>query len=118
MSNDNIYYIHIKPYTYDLPFEIIVDRFATSECLPISDPTSMKDNILTFMKRYAYTYVDKPKMEHEIDVMLSKKILHHLHVFFNRNQNNGTVKQKNINNNKNNKNNNKNKKSKNKTMKL
>ena len=53
-------------------------------------------------------------MEHEIDVMLSKKILHHLHVFFNRNPNNGTVKQKNINNNKNNKN----KKSKNKTMKL
>jgi transcriptional accessory protein Tex/SPT6 len=116
-NNDNIYYIHIKPYTYDLPFETIVDRFATSECLPISDPTSMKDNILTFMKRYAYTYVEKPKMEHEIDVMLSKKILHHLHVFFNRNQNNGTVKQKNIN--KNNINNqNKNKKSKNKTMKL
>ena len=123
MSNDNIYYIHIKPYTYDLPFDAIFDRFATSECLPISYPTSMKDNILTFMKRYNYTYVEKPKMEHEIDVMLSKKILHHLHVFFNRKQNNGTVKQKNIknnniNNNNNNNNQNKNKKSKNKTMKL
>ena len=121
MSNDNIYYIHIKPYTYDLPFDAIFDRFATSECLPISYPTSMKDNILTFMKRYNYTYVEKSKMEHEIDVMLSKKILHHLHVFFNRKQNNGTVKQK-IKNNKNNNNNinnqNKNKKSKNKTMKL
>ena len=123
MSNDNIYYIHIKPYTYDLPFDAIFDRFATSERLHISDPTSMKDNILTFMKRYNYTYVEKPKMEHEIDVMLSKKILHHLHVFFNRKQNNGTVKQKNIknnniNNNNNNNNQNKNKKSKNKTMKL
>jgi len=113
MSNDNIYYIHIKPYTYDLPFDIIVDRFANSGCVPISDPTSMKGDILAFMKRYNYTYVDKSKMEHEIDVMLSKKILHHLHVFFNRKQNNGTVKQKNIN-----KNNNNNKKSKNKTMKL
>jgi hypothetical protein len=111
MTNDNIYYIHIKPYTYDLPFDTIVDRFATSECLPISNPTSMKDYILKFMKRYNYTYVEKEKMEHEIDTMLSKKILHHLHVFFNRKQNNGTVKQKNIKNNKN-------KKAKNKTMKV
>ena len=114
MSNDNIYYIHIKPYTYDLPFDAIIDRFANSERLHISDPTSMKVNILKFMKRYNYTYVEKQKMEHEIDVMLSKKILHHLHVFFNRNPNNGTVKQKSISNN----NNNNNKKSKNKTMKL
>ena len=82
MTNDNIYYIHIKPYTYDLTFETIVDRFVGSGLL--DSPTSMKEAIITGMKRYNYTYVEKTQLEHEIDAMLSKKILHHLHTFFNR----------------------------------
>ena len=84
MSNDNIYYIHIKPYTYDLTFDTIVDRFVGSGLLRVDSPTSMKEAIITGMKRYNYTYVEKTQLEHEIDAMLSKKILHHLHTFFNR----------------------------------
>ena len=85
MTNDNIYYIHIKPYTYDLPFETIVDRFIGSGLLFKNSPTSMKYEIIVGMKRYNYTYVEKPHLEHEIDAMLSKQILHHLRTFFNRN---------------------------------
>ena len=84
MSNDNIYYIHIKPYTYDLTFDTIVDRFVGSGLLRVDSPTFMKEAIINGMKRYAYTYVEKTQLEHEIDAMLSKKILHHLHTFFNR----------------------------------
>jgi hypothetical protein len=84
MTNDNIYYIHIKPYTYDLPFETITDRFIASGLLFKNTPTSMKEAIIVGMKRYNHTYVEKPPLEHEIDAMLSKKILHHLHTFFNR----------------------------------
>lgn len=84
MTNDNIYYIHIKPYTYDLPFETIADRFIASDLLQISSPTLMKEAIIVGMKRYNHTYVEKQPLEHEIDAMLSKKILHHLHTFFNR----------------------------------
>jgi hypothetical protein len=84
MTNDNIYYIHIKPYTYDLPFETIADRFIASDLLQFSSPTSMKEAIIVGMKRYNHTYVEKQPLEHEIDAMLSKKILHHLHTFFNR----------------------------------
>jgi hypothetical protein len=84
MTNDNIYYIHIKPYTYDLPFETIADRIIASDLLQISSPTSMKEAIIVGMKRYNHTYVEKQPLEHEIDAMLSKKILHHLHTFFNR----------------------------------
>jgi hypothetical protein len=42
------------------------------------------------LRRYTYTYVEKTPIEHEIDIMLSKKILHHLHVFFERKINNNT----------------------------
>ena len=92
MNNDNVYYIHIKPYTYDLPFETIVDRFLASDILDIDDPTSMKAVILKRMNKYAYTYVEKPSVEHEIDIMLSKKILQHLHTFFDQKPNNRTAK--------------------------
>jgi len=44
----------------------------------------MKEAIITGMKRYNYTYVGKQNLEHEIDSMLTKKILHHLHTFFNQ----------------------------------
>jgi len=92
MNNDNVYYIHIKPYTYDLPFETIVDRFLASNIVEILDPTSMKDVILKRMNKYAYTYVEKMNVEHEIDIMLSKKILQHLHTFFDQKPNNRTAK--------------------------
>jgi len=98
MNNDNIYYIHIKPYSYDLPFEEIIDRFIKSNILPIDLPLTMKDEIITLMKRYNYTYVEKPELENEIDKMLSKKILHHLHIFFDKKANiktkNQTIKNK------------------------
>lgn len=88
MTNDNIYYIHIKPYTYDLPFETIIERFCNAGLISVEDPTSMKVGVNSGMKRYAYTYVEKQHLEHKIDAMLSKKILHHLHTFFNKKINN------------------------------
>jgi SAM-dependent methyltransferase len=32
MANENIYYINIKPYYYDLPFDIMLNRFKNSNC--------------------------------------------------------------------------------------
>ena len=84
MKNDNIYYINLKPYEHDLPFAIIVDRFIASGLLKPEDPTSMKEYILAFMKRYNYLYVEKDDKEMIVDNILSKKILQHLQMFFNR----------------------------------
>jgi hypothetical protein len=44
----------------------------------------MKEYILDFMKRYNYTYVEKDTKELSVDTALSKKILQHLQMFFNR----------------------------------
>ena len=84
MNTNKIYYINIKAYEHDLPFATIIDRFIGSKLLNNDDSTSMKEYILAFMKRYAYTYVEKDVKEMAVDKVLSKKILHHLQVFFNR----------------------------------
>jgi hypothetical protein len=84
MSKDNVYYINVKAYEHELPFTTIVDRFIASGLLTNGDPTSMKEYILDFMKRYNYTYVEKDTKELSVDTALSKKILQHLQMFFNR----------------------------------
>uniref|UniRef100_A0A6C0IV58 Uncharacterized protein n=1 Tax=viral metagenome TaxID=1070528 RepID=A0A6C0IV58_9ZZZZ len=89
MSNKNIYYINIKPYIHDLQFNTMIDRFLKSSILfnanakiNINNET-FQSNIIEHMKKYNHTYTEKLSKAQDIDVILSKKILHHLETFFN-----------------------------------
>jgi hypothetical protein len=98
MSNDNIYYINIKPYIYNLKFDEMINRLENSGIL--SDPTLCRDYILSGLKKYSYIYVGKSSQAQNIDKILSKQIQHHLHIFFNSfskatNRNNKTIANKN-----------------------
>jgi hypothetical protein len=90
MNNNNIYYINIKPYTYDLSFETIISRFINSPLINDDQLTSIKDNkkefkeySISFMENYQYLYKKKTAEEFNIDKNLSNKILEHLQLFFN-----------------------------------
>ena len=88
MVDDRVYYINLKPYTYDLPFETMIDRFIKSGILDISinDTNDLSKNLLQFMKRYRHSYVEKTKEAQNVDKILSKKILQHLQTFFQKKQ--------------------------------
>ena len=98
MNSNNIYYINIKPYTYDLSFETIIYRFLNSSLMNANSNTNnkmkefsiindnkkeFKEYAISFMENYQYLYKKKPVEEYNIDINLSSKILQHLHVFFN-----------------------------------
>ena len=91
MANDRIYYINIKPYIYDLPFDTMIDRLINSNILgkktDREEIENMKTYILKYLKKYNYTYVEKTKEAQNIDKILSKKIMDHLHIFFNKQTN-------------------------------
>jgi hypothetical protein len=84
MSNEKIYYINVKPYTHDLEFNDMINRLLNSDILgaEVIDPTYCREFILTFMKKYNYIYVGKNTETQNVDKIVSKKILHHLHIFF------------------------------------
>ena len=84
MSNEKIYYINLKPYIHDLDFNEMITRLLKSGILgsDVDDPTYCRDYILDFMKKYNYIYVGKTIETQNIDKILSKKILQHLHIFF------------------------------------
>jgi hypothetical protein len=103
MANKNIYYINIKPYLYDLQFEEIYKRFLNSE-IGKSILNKIKDEInknkesqfINFMekniKMYNFQVIEKLPNENEIDKILSKKIMYHLELFFNKTNKNKTRK--------------------------
>jgi len=100
MVNDRVYYINLKPYIHDLPFELMIERFIKSQIINIQVEDNFKTIMLEFMKQYRHEYVEKTKDAQNVDKILSKKILQHLQIFFNKKSQNKTIKNKNNNNNK------------------
>jgi len=94
MNKDNVYYIKIKPYIHDLEFDTMIERYVRS---PVSKKLlSNKQNELGFidfmklnMTTYEFAYFKKSNDEYDIDKIVSKKTMAHLHIFFNKNKDNG-----------------------------
>lgn len=89
MENENIYYINIKPYTHDLSFDTMIQRFTKSgiindTILGNENIETMQQYITDYMKKYNYIFMEKSKESLIIDKILSKKIMQHLQIFFNR----------------------------------
>lgn len=85
MSNDKIYYINVKPYIHDLKFDDMLNRCLNSDILNKDKDIDKKlynTFMLAYLNRYHHTYVNKTQESQTIDNILSKKILHHLHLFF------------------------------------
>jgi hypothetical protein len=81
MKNDNVYYINVKPYVYDLPYEELIRRYTNK--YPVPDTHLFQNHIISHMKKYHHTVLKKDLGEHDVDVIITKQILHHLQVFFN-----------------------------------
>ena len=84
MIHNNIYYINIKPYYYDLKFEEMIKRFQESDLgkKMIKDPTVFEEEMMADFKRYKYNCLEKNLKEYEVDKVLGKQIMTHLQEFF------------------------------------
>lgn len=83
MKHKNIYYINIHPYVHDLPFQLLVKRLQESGLV---NEAHMKEHIIHFLNTFNYNYVEKTQESYYVDKIISKKILQHLHYFFNKHQ--------------------------------
>jgi hypothetical protein len=84
MTNENIYYINLKPYYYDLTIEEMIERFLNSDIgEKYSSVEDFKKNMLDHWKLYKYNYIKKDEKEYELDKIVGKHIITHLQTFFN-----------------------------------
>jgi hypothetical protein len=96
MNSNIIYYINVKSYTYDLPFNEMITRMFNANILIVLDTFYCKEFMLSFMKTYNYIYISKSIEAQNNDKIVSQKILYHLRIFFkmkNDNNDNKTRKQ-------------------------
>jgi len=101
MEQDNVYYVHVKPYIFTMQFETMATRYF-DKYLNNSDnkENNVKkldfiDNIVTFMKRYNFITQEKSDIEQKADKVVSKQLLIHLETFFKKGRTKNTRKQKN-----------------------
>jgi hypothetical protein len=84
MNNDNVYYIHVKEYKHLLPASEMLNRYLNSS---LSNDIKNKDEFKQFtMFNLKYNIVEKNKHEHEIDIIVSKKMLEHIKDFFDKDE--------------------------------
>jgi len=102
MAHDNIYYINIKPYYYDLTFDYMLDTFVKSEIGKkiIGNESDFNNLMMEHINLFKYIVVHKEEKEYEVDKVLGKHIISHLHDFFNRSTKNRTIKNRGKNKNK------------------
>jgi hypothetical protein len=95
MTHDNIYYINIKPYYYDLNFDYMINTFKESiegKKILGNDSSDFEEIMLDYFKRYKYDVIEKDIKEYEIDKIVGKQIITHLQDFFNKSKKNKTIK--------------------------
>lgn len=99
MKNDNVYYINIHPYVYDLPYQVMIDRYIDAGFVEIQDHEDFNNFVINYVNKYNHTIVAKDMDEYAVDKILTKQILHHMQIFFNKNMGNSiTRKSKRYNN--------------------
>jgi len=85
MVDENVYYIKLKPYTYNLPFQQMIQRFITCKYgKKIKDEHFFTDFMKSFIDRYNLGYIKKNEKDYELDKIVSKKIMIHLQTFFDK----------------------------------
>lgn len=94
MAHDNIYYINIKPYYYDLRFEDMIKTLSESEIGKklIGNDNEFENLMTEHIKIYKYEVIEKDEKEYEVDKVLGKHIISHLQLFFNYSPKNRTTK--------------------------
>ena len=94
MAKDNIYYINIKPYYYDLKFDYMIETLKKSEIGKkiIGNDDEFENLMMDHIKLFKYIVVEKDEKEYEVDKVLGKHIISHLQSFFNRSTKNRTIK--------------------------
>jgi hypothetical protein len=98
MVDDNVYYIKLKPYIHELSFQSMIHRFLESKLgKKIKNEKNFIIFINDFIRSYNFIYIKKNQKDYELDKIVSKKIMIHLQIFFDKNwrSNNSIIKHKN-----------------------
>lgn len=88
MNYENVYYIKLKAYKYDLPFDEIMKRFSNSDIGKKLLNDQQQEEFHDYMSQIFHSYqnVTKRKEEQDIDKIITKQTMLYLQNFFHSKQ--------------------------------
>jgi hypothetical protein len=88
MNYENVYYIKLKAYKYDLPFDEIIKRFSKSDIGKKLLNDQQQQEFYDYMSQifHTYQYVSKTKEEQDVDKIITKQTMLYLQNFFHSKQ--------------------------------
>lgn len=101
MKNENVYYIHLLPYTFSMPYEEMASLYYEHKQSYFNDREIKKEffikKITDFMNNYNFKVNVKNEDEKEIEKIISKQIIIHLNNFFKKKKKHTTKRRLSIN---------------------
>lgn len=82
MEEENVYYIHVKPYDYSLNFTDMINKYVDSFKINMGKEEFIED-MKSNMKPYNHRIKIKSEGEQEIDRIVSKKMILNINKFLN-----------------------------------
>ena len=80
MNTNNVYCIQVRPYIYDLPYDIIIRRYLFANNLLVMNP----NQFMTKLNKYNHTFIPKTEEDYELDVKDTKRMVKQIKQFFNQ----------------------------------
>jgi len=97
MIHPKVYYIYIKSYIYNIPLNIIIDRFMKNKVLSNFPYTNeVKYRLTEYIKQRSPPFMVKTYSEYLIDKIISKKIIMYIKNFFHNRHHNPEIKRRKI----------------------
>lgn len=82
MEHKNVVYLKIKPYVYSYKNEDMINNYYKKYLYNLVDKKDFLNNMKDMMNLYEYKYFKKSDLEQKIDILLSKRLMEHLDIFF------------------------------------
>lgn len=81
MEHNNVWYIYVQPYTYNLKYDEIIGKYFKENIELFNKSENDFINYMSKLSSDDLEYLDKTKVEKNIDVLISKKIENNIKKF-------------------------------------
>ena len=84
MEHDNVWYIDVQPYTYNVSYNQLIEKYFKANKELFEQFNKTEYDFVRYMSKILsndFEYLDKTKVEKNIDLLISKKIENNIKKF-------------------------------------
>ena len=84
MNTNNVYYIQVRPYIYDLPYDTLISRYLSANNLLGVTASQFMTKCIFHLNKYNHTFISKTQEDYKLDVEDTTRMIKCIKRFFNQ----------------------------------